>query len=122
MRNLKKENKIRIGTRGSRLALVQTDLVLQSLKKKTPDLKFEIQVIKTQGDRMIGALEEIGGQGVFVMEIEEALLREEIDLAVHSLKDLPTEQPPGLEIGIFSPGEMPGMSSSVGQALMPLLQ
>lgn len=90
---------IRIGTRGSKLALAQTDWVKRHLEEKYPQLKVETVTIKTSGDRFLQTpIQAIGGKGIFVKEIEEALLREEIDLAVHSMKDLPTEIPSGLAI------------------------
>jgi hydroxymethylbilane synthase len=81
------------GTRGSRLALRQTDLVLDALRNAHPDVEVEVRQIRTEGDRSDAPLSAIGGQGVFVKEIEAALLRKEIDFAVHSLKDLPPEIP-----------------------------
>ena len=95
------ENHIRIGTRGSKLALWQANFTANALQ----DLgaSTEIVVIKTQGDRVqdlpFGKLE---GKGFFTKEIEEALLREEVDLAVHSMKDLPTQNPEGLVITAVS--------------------
>jgi len=86
---------IRIGTRGSALALVQARWVQAHLPGES-----EIVVIKTTGDRRQDVrLDLVGGVGLFTREIERALLDEEIDLAVHSLKDLPVEQPPGLVLG-----------------------
>ncbi len=88
---------VRVGTRGSRLALAQTRQVIEQLHLCDPSLFFETIVIRTRGDRWKGTdwPEEIG-TGVFVREIEDALLRGEIDLAVHSLKDLPARLPEGL--------------------------
>ena len=81
---------IRIGTRGSKLALTQANAVMASLKKAAPEITAEICVIKTSGDLMQDvSLLQIGGQGVFVKEIEEALISGSIDLAVHSMKDVP---------------------------------
>lgn len=89
--------KVKIGTRGSKLALAQTNSVIELLKKIAPDIQIEISVIKTSGDVMQDvSLLQIGGQGAFVKEIEEALLAGEIDLAVHSMKDVPGEIPEGL--------------------------
>ncbi len=89
--------KIKIGTRGSKLALAQTHSVVESLKKIAPDIDAEICVIKTSGDIMQDvSLLQIGGQGAFVKEIEEALLSGNVDLAVHSMKDVPGEIPEGL--------------------------
>ncbi len=88
---------IKIGTRGSKLALAQTNSVVEQLKKIAPDVEPEICVIKTSGDIMQDvSLMQIGGQGAFVKEIEEALLTGGIDLAVHSMKDVPGEIPQGL--------------------------
>ena len=87
----------RIGTRGSRLATVQASLVRDRLASAYPEHGFELVPIVTKGDRVTDRpLSAIGGSGVFVREIERALLAGEIDLAVHSMKDLPAEQPEGL--------------------------
>lgn len=97
---------IRIGTRGSKLAMAQTNSVLESIKKAAPDITTEICVIKTSGDIMQDvSLLQIGGQGVFVKEIEEALLSGSIDLAVHSMKDVPGEIPDGLTFAAILPRE-----------------
>lgn len=89
--------KLLIGSRGSRLALTQTEQVAAALTAANPGLETEIVVIKTQGDLIQDKpLHEMDAKGVFVREIEQALLDGKIDLAVHSLKDLPGEQPPGL--------------------------
>ncbi len=90
----------RIGTRGSKLALWQANFISNLLSEKHPELHTEIQIIKTTGDTMLSSpLSEIGGKGVFVKEIEEALLSQKIDIAVHSMKDVPTVFPDGLTIG-----------------------
>lgn len=90
---------LRIGTRASQLALWQASYVADLLKKNRPDIKIEIVPIKTKGDMIINQpLNEIGGKGLFLKEIEEALLREEIDLAIHSMKDVPYEITKGLTI------------------------
>jgi hydroxymethylbilane synthase len=87
----------RIGTRDSILARLQTDLALKKLTENFPDLQFEVIACKTKGDKILNApLSELGGRGVFVKELEEALLAGTVDLVVHSLKDLPTELPDGL--------------------------
>lgn len=92
--------KLIIGTRGSLLALKQAEFVRGQLLKKQPYLNISLSIIKTLGDRNKDPLTRIGakGTGIFVKEIEEALLRGDIDLAVHSLKDVPTQLPKGLEI------------------------
>ncbi len=90
----------RLGTRGSALARWQTDFVSQLLQDAWPGLDLEIQTISTQGDRVIDTpLPLIGGKGLFTLELEEALRSGRIDFAVHSLKDLPTENPAGLRVG-----------------------
>jgi hydroxymethylbilane synthase len=91
---------ITIGSRGSALALWQTHHVESVLKAAHPDLSVTITIIKTTGDKILhSSLAEIGGKGAFTKELEDALLAGEIDLAVHSLKDLPTTLPEGLEVG-----------------------
>ncbi len=90
---------IRIGTRGSRLALVQTNMVIDALKRQYQSLQYEIVVIRTLGDKILDKpLQEIGGKGLFISEIEDALMRGEIDLAVHSAKDMPARLPGELDI------------------------
>ncbi len=82
--------KLVIGTRGSKLALAQTKLFAMKINKYKPDLDIKIKPIKTSGDRIKDkSLYKIGGKGLFVKEIEESLFKEEIDIAVHSLKDIP---------------------------------
>jgi hydroxymethylbilane synthase len=89
----------RVGTRGSKLALAQTEWVINALRKKLPNLQVEVVIIKTRGDVIIDRpLREVTGKGFFVKEIEAALLRGEMDFAVHSLKDMPTELPDELTI------------------------
>jgi hydroxymethylbilane synthase len=101
---------LRLGTRGSKLALTQTGLVRDAMAKAVPALAapdaIEIVAIKTTGDIIQDRpLSEAGGKGLFVKEIEEALLQRRIDAAVHSMKDMPTAQPPGLAIVAFLPRE-----------------
>ncbi len=87
------------GSRGSRLALTQSRQVAEELKQRTGE-DYEIRVIETRGDKVLDqSLPSIGGKGLFTAELEQALLQEEIDVAVHSLKDLPVEDPPGLTLG-----------------------
>src|SRR5947208_4475714 len=89
--------RIIIGTRASKLAMIQTQWVVEHLHQQEPELEIIIKRIQTTGDAKTGVpLTQMGGDGVFVMEIEHALLQRDIDLAVHSLKDLPTSQPEGL--------------------------
>ena len=88
-----------IGTRGSQLALWQAEWVKAQLKQIAPDLSVVLHRIQTSGDKIQDVpLAKVGGKGLFVKEIEEALLRKEIDLAVHSMKDLPAVLPDGLRI------------------------
>lgn len=92
--------KLRVGTRASKLALIQAEEVIEALKSVEPRLRAEVVKIKTTGDKLLDApLSRIGQKGVFVKEIEEALLEGRIDLAVHSMKDLPTKLPDGLVVG-----------------------
>ncbi len=92
--------KIRIGTRGSALALAQSGQVFESLRKAFPRYRFEIVPIKTTGDNILDvSLAKIGDKGLFTKEIERELLSGGIDIAVHSMKDMPTELPDGLKIG-----------------------
>lgn len=98
----------RIGTRGSLLALWQANFIKDLLLSFSPELSPEIRIIKTTGDRNLESpLSEIGGKGVFVKEIEEALLSGEADIAVHSMKDLPAVLPDGLVIGAVAPRHDP---------------
>lgn len=91
---------IRVGSRRSQLALLQTDLVIHLLRNYYPDYKFEIVKISTTGDNILEkALSKIGDKNLFTKELEVALLNNEIDFAVHSLKDVPTVMPEGLVIG-----------------------
>ncbi|MFN3567698.1 MAG: hydroxymethylbilane synthase [Caldimicrobium sp.] len=99
---------LRVGTRGSKLALAQTEWVIKELKKHYPSLEVEKVIIKTTGDKILDTpLSKIGGKGLFVKEIEEALLKGEIDFAVHSMKDVPSLIPHGLEVSIIPERESP---------------
>jgi hydroxymethylbilane synthase len=104
---LKKKNLI-MGTRGSMLALRQSELIKAGLLARFPDLDVQLRVIKTTGDKITDVpLARVGGKGLFVKEIEEALLAGEIDLAVHSMKDVPSELPEGCTIGAVPRREDP---------------
>lgn len=93
------KNRIVIGTRSSKLALWQADYVADSLRREYPRLQVEKKLMTTKGDRILDApLAKIGGKGLFTKELETAMLDGEIDIAVHSLKDMPTEVPDGLVI------------------------
>ena len=97
---------IRLGTRGSPLALVQTHWVEAQLRALHPGLATDVVIIKTSGDKLKDVpLAQVGGKGLFIKEIEEALLAGEVDLAVHSLKDMPAEMPPGCTLGAVPPRE-----------------
>ena len=90
---------IRVGTRESKLARLQTDVVIDTLKKNYPDTTFEVFPITTGGDKVLDRpIVELGGRGVFVKELEEALIEDRVDFVVHSLKDLPTDLPDGLTL------------------------
>lgn len=91
--------KIRIGSRKSLLALTQTQIVVDALQKHFPELEIEVVGMKTTGDRILDrTLDKVGGKGLFVKELDRALLDGEVDLCVHSLKDLPMETHPDLPI------------------------
>ncbi len=88
-----------VGTRGSRLALWQAEWVKAQLRELAPSVEVQLRTIRTSGDKMLDApLAGVGGKGLFVKEIEEALHRRDIDLAVHSMKDVPSVLPEGLTI------------------------
>jgi hydroxymethylbilane synthase len=96
--------RLRLGTRGSRLALAQARWVQARLHEQHPDLAVELVTIKTSGDRFLDQpLSVIGGKGLFVKEIDDALTQGTIDCAVHSMKDVPTEIAPGLMIAALPP-------------------
>jgi len=100
--------KLRLGTRGSKLALWQADWVAREIHKQLPDIDIEIVIIKTVGDKILDvALSKIGDKGLFTKEIENSLLAGEIDLAVHSMKDLPSFLAPGLTLGAVLKRENP---------------
>jgi hydroxymethylbilane synthase len=101
-------NELRIGTRGSQLALYQANWVKEKLTEAHPNLNINLIKIKTTGDKIQDApLAKIGGKGLFVKEIEEALIQKRIDLAVHSIKDVPTEFPNGLHLSVITKREDP---------------
>jgi hydroxymethylbilane synthase len=100
--------KIRIGTRGSKLALAQSRRVKEQIESRHPQVRVELVTIKTTGDKILDTpLSRVGGKGLFVKEIEEALLDKTVDLAVHSLKDVPGEVPEGLLFPVFPQREDP---------------
>ncbi len=100
--------KLVLGTRGSKLALWQAEWVQASLERIHPGLQVELVKIKTTGDKILDVpLAKVGGKGLFVKEIEEAMLRNEIDIAVHSMKDVPVEFPDGLHLAVICEREDP---------------
>ncbi|XP_060016552.1 porphobilinogen deaminase isoform X4 [Lagenorhynchus albirostris] len=106
--NSSKMRVIRVGTRKSQLARIQTDSVVATLKALYPGLQFEIIAMSTTGDKILDtALSKIGEKSLFTKELEHALERNEVDLVVHSLKDLPTVLPPGFTIGAICKRESP---------------
>jgi hydroxymethylbilane synthase len=102
------QKSLKIGTRRSPLALWQAEWVRARLRERCPDREISLVKIKTSGDRILDVpLAQVGGKGLFVKEIEEAMLRGDIDLAVHSMKDVPTEFPPGLGLACITEREDP---------------
>jgi len=99
---------VRIATRGSKLALYQSYKVKEELEKHFPEKVFKILIIKTKGDKILDvALSKIGDKGLFTRELENSLFQNEADMAVHSLKDMPTELPEGLTLGgVLERGEV----------------
>jgi len=103
-----KTERLTIGTRGSKLALWQAEFVKTELQKRHPGLQVEILKIKTTGDKILDVpLAQVGGKGLFVKEIEEALLHRKADIAVHSMKDVPTDFPGGLHLAVMCEREDP---------------
>lgn len=99
---------LKIGTRGSLLALAQSTMIKNQIEKQHPGVSVELVKIVTKGDKILDVpLAKVGGKGLFVKEIEEALLAGEVDLAVHSMKDVPAELPESLHIGIVTKRENP---------------
>ncbi|MCI6430615.1 MAG: hydroxymethylbilane synthase [Oliverpabstia sp.] len=99
---------IRIGSRESRLAVIQSEMVMEYLKKECPDRDISLLTMKTTGDKILDrTLDKIGGKGLFVKELDKALLEKKSDLSVHSLKDVPMEVPEELPLVAFSKREDP---------------
>lgn len=99
---------IKIGTRKSMLALAQSNWIKGLIEERYPDVTVELVKIVTKGDKILDVpLAKVGGKGLFVKEIEEALLSREVDIAVHSMKDVPSELPPELHLGIITKRENP---------------
>ena len=103
-----KKEKLIIGSRGSKLALIQSNWVKDTLAAQYPNIEFTIKEISTKGDKITDVpLSRLGGVGLFTKELENSLLSNEIDIAVHSAKDIPAELPEGLTIGAFPKREDP---------------
>lgn len=113
-----KKNKLIIATRGSMLALWQAEWIKSQIKELVPGIEIELNKIKTTGDKILDVpLAQVGGKGLFVKEIEEALLRGEADLAVHSMKDVPTEFPEGLHLPTITKREDPRDAFIAGKGI-----
>ena len=98
--------KLTIATRGSKLALWQSEYIKETLKEYHPELEIDLKIIVTSGDKILDtALSKIGGKGLFLKELEEAMLRGEAQIAVHSLKDVPTVMPEGLKLAAITERE-----------------
>ena len=101
-----KMRKIIVGSRRSKLALTQTNWFIEQMKDAGAPFEFEVKEIVTKGDQIFDVmLSKVGGKGLFVKEIEQALYDKEIDFAVHSMKDMPAVLPEGLVIGCIPPRE-----------------
>ncbi|HUU81257.1 MAG TPA: hydroxymethylbilane synthase, partial [Acidobacteriota bacterium] len=99
---------LKIGTRGSKLALAQSNWVKEKIEARHPHVRVELVRIRTKGDKILdSALSKIGGKGLFVKEIEDALIRKQVDLAVHSMKDVPSDLPEQLMLAAFPLREDP---------------
>lgn len=102
------KNIIRVGSRASRLAVIQSEIIMRQLEEACPDVKAELVTMKTTGDRILDrTLDQIGGKGLFVKELDEALRAGDVDITVHSLKDLPGVIPEDLPLSAFSHREDP---------------
>jgi hydroxymethylbilane synthase len=98
--------KIRVGSRDSRLAVAQSELIIELIKKAEPSAEIELVTMKTTGDKILDrTLDKVGGKGLFVKELDRALLEGEVDITVHSLKDMPMELEDGLKIAAYSKRE-----------------
>lgn len=100
--------KIRIGSRDSKLAIIQSELVMAAIREYDPDIKLELITMKTTGDRILDkTLDKVGGKGLFVKELDYALYNNEVDITVHSYKDMPLEDNPELPVVALSKREDP---------------
>ena len=97
-----KPQRIRIGSRASRLAVIQSEWVMQQIHQIAPEIQLELVTMQTTGDKILHkTLDQIGGKGLFLKELDAALLANEVDLCVHSLKDVPVLENPALPIGAY---------------------
>ena len=102
------KNKLVIGSRESRLAVIQSEMVMNFIKERCPDMDVSLLTMKTTGDKILDkTLDQVGGKGLFVKELDKALLEGRSDLSVHSLKDMPMEVPEELPLEAFSKREDP---------------
>ena len=100
--------KLRVATRGSKLSLAQTEIALNTLRKVEPGLEYELVIVKTKGDIHVDKpFKEIGGKGLFEKEVNLAVLEGKADIAVHSLKDVPSQVTPGLVLAMTPPRDSP---------------
>ncbi|PLR85001.1 hydroxymethylbilane synthase [Bacillus canaveralius] len=114
--------KIIVGSRRSKLALTQTNWVIDQLKKFDPAFDFEVKEIVTKGDRILDVtLSKVGGKGLFVKEIEQAMIDGDIDMAVHSMKDMPAVLPDGLTIGCI-PEREDARDALISKSRLPLAE
>ena len=114
---------LKIGTRGSLLALAQSTMIKNQIEQEHPGVSVELVIIVTKGDKILDVpLAMVGGKGLFVKEIEEALLADEVDLAVHSMKDVPSDLPESLHIGIVTRRENPhdAFISNIAKSILEL--
>ena len=117
--NVETKRKLRLGTRKSALALAQSRWVKKEIEAHWPDTEVDLREFTTKGDKILDVpLAKIGGKGLFVKEIEDAILRGDADIAVHSLKDVPSELPEGLEVTVFPLREDPRDALISGKGLM----
>ena len=101
--------RIRVGSRESKLAVIQSQMVMDAIRQAVPDAVLELVTMKTTGDRILDkTLDQIGGKGLFVKELDQALRDGRVDFTVHSLKDMPMEVPEDLPLAAFSRREDPG--------------
>lgn len=99
---------IRVGSRESRLAVIQAEMVMEAIRRAAPELRLELVTMKTTGDKILDrTLDQVGGKGLFVKELDAALAEGRVDLTVHSCKDLPMEENPALPLVAFSQREDP---------------